>query len=110
MIDAAGHVAGAYAPAVDLGPLGSVPVQAPALLLDGLALGYYAAVARTLDLDGSRAKRSAFLGRFWRLQAGCLALAFYEHRAPQTGRTPESHRAARFFPGNKLRNKPLRLR
>ena len=22
------------------------------------------------------------------------------------GRTPESHRAARFFPGNKLRNKP----
>ena len=82
MIDAAGHVAGAYAPAVDLGPLGRVPVQAPALLLDGLALGYYAAVARTLDLDGSRAKRSAFLGRFWRLQAGCLALAFYEHRAP----------------------------
>ena len=55
MIDAAGHVAGAYAPAVDLGPLGRVPVQAPALLLDGLALGYYAAVARTLDLDGSRA-------------------------------------------------------
>ena len=85
MIDAAGHVAGAYAPAVDLGPLGRVPVQAPALLLDGLALGYYAAVARTLDLDGSRAKRSAFLGRFWRLQAGCLALAFYERRAPQTG-------------------------
>ena len=87
MIDAAGHVAGAYAPAVDLGPLGRVPVQAPALLLDGLALGYYAAVARTLDLDGSRAKRSAFLGRFWRLQAGCLALAFYEHRAPR--RAPE---------------------
>ena len=85
MIDAAGHVAGAYAPAVDLGPLGRVPVQAPALLLDGLALGYYAAVARTLDLDGSRVKRSAFLGRFWRPQAGCLALAFYEHRAPQTG-------------------------
>ncbi len=48
MIDAAGHVAGAYAPAVDLGPLGRVPVQAPALLLDGLALGYYAAVARLI--------------------------------------------------------------
>ena len=39
MIDAAGHVAGAYAPAVDLGPLGRVPVQAPALLLDGLGSG-----------------------------------------------------------------------
>ena len=82
MIDAAGHVAGAYAPAVDLGPLGRVPVQAPALLLDGLARGYYAAGARTLDLDGSRAKRAAFLGRFWRLQAGCLALALRAPRPP----------------------------
>ena len=40
MIDAAGHVAGAYAPAVDLGPLGRVPVKAPALLLDGLAIRF----------------------------------------------------------------------
>ena len=84
MIDAAGHVAGAYAPAVDLGPLGSVPVQAPRAPARR-PRARLRAVARTLDLDGSRAKRSAFLGRFWRLQAGCLALAFYEHRAPQTG-------------------------
>ena len=72
----------AQAPTVDLGFF-ALPVRAPAVALDALAIGYYAVAAVRLDLDGSRARRRAFMDRFWPLQAGCFVFAFYEHRAPR---------------------------
>jgi len=77
VVDAAAHHLGYFAPALPLFGFVEVPVKPLALAIDAGALVVYAHAFLTLDLDGSKAKRKEFMGKFWPFQFGCFLCAFY---------------------------------